>query len=241
MLEQSELQLLKRGARELGIDLNDDQLGLFSMFTEILLEWNSRFNLTRITEPREIVIKHHLDSLTCLAVAEFPMGAKVVDVGTGAGFPGIPLEIARPDLDVSLLESTRKRVAFLEVALQELELAGASLLLGRAEDAGQDPERRELYDIGVARAVARTNVLAEYCLPLVRVGGFVLLQKGPDVIEELKEAGPAITLLGGEVEKVFKLTLPFSDAVRNLVMIRKILATPMFYPRRPAVIQREPL
>jgi 16S rRNA (guanine527-N7)-methyltransferase len=241
MLEITELELLREGALQLDIELDQPQLERFSLFTDLLLEWNERFNLTRITDPREIVIKHYLDSLTCLTAIKFPLDARVVDVGTGAGFPGIPMEIARPDLNLGLLDSTRKRLAFLEAAAQELQLGGVSLLLGRAEDAGQDVERREYFDASVARAVARMNVLAEYCLPLVRVGGFALMQKGPDVEEELREAGPAITLLGGELEGVANLTLPHSDAKRNLIIIRKVLPTPSFYPRRPAVVQREPL
>jgi 16S rRNA (guanine527-N7)-methyltransferase len=241
MLEIAEMELLRDGALQLDTELDDAQLERFSLFTSLLLEWNERFNLTRITEPREIVIKHYLDSLTCLSAVKFPLDARVVDVGTGAGFPGIPMEIARPDLNLGLLDSTRKKLAFLEAAAQELQLAGVSLLLGRAEDAGQDVERREYFDAAVARAVARMNVLAEYCLPLVRIGGFALLQKGPDVDEELREAGPAITLLGGELESVFSLSLPHSDAKRNLIIIRKVLPTPSFYPRRPAMIQREPL
>lgn len=241
MLEIAELELLREGALQLDIELDQAQLERFSLFTDLLLEWNERFNLTRITDHRDIVIKHYLDSLTCLAAIKFPLDARVVDVGTGAGFPGIPMEIARPDLNLGLLDSTRKRLAFLEAAAQELQLGGVSLLLGRAEDAGQDLERREYYDASVARAVAKMNVLAEYCLPLVRVGGFALIQKGPDVDEELREAGPAITLLGGELEGVANLTLPHSDAKRNLIIIRKILPTPSFYPRRPAVVQREPL
>ncbi|MDO8586109.1 MAG: 16S rRNA (guanine(527)-N(7))-methyltransferase RsmG [Armatimonadota bacterium] len=241
MLEPAELELLRDGALQLGVELDGAQLGKFSLYTSLLLEWNRKFNLTRITDPREIVLKHYLDSLTCLAAAKFPLDANVVDVGAGAGFPGVPIEIARPDLNVALLDSTRKRIAFLEEVVEKLALAGVSLLLGRAEDAGHDAQRREFYDIAVARAVARMNVLVEYCLPLVRSGGFALLQKGPDAYEELSEARPAITLLGGEIEKVVTLKLPHSDATRNLVIIRKTLGTPAAYPRRPAVIQREPL
>ena len=241
MLEPAELELLRDGAMQLGVELDEAQLGKFSVFTSLLLEWNQKFNLTRITDTRDITLKHYLDSLTCLAAAKFPLDARVVDVGAGAGFPGIPIEIARPDLNVALLDATRKRIAFLEEVVERLALAGISLLLGRAEDAGHDALRREFYDISVARAVARMNVLVEYCLPLVRVGGFALLQKGPDVDEELSEARPAITLLGGEMESVVTLNLPHSDAIRKLVIIRKILTAPVAYPRRPAVIQREPL
>jgi 16S rRNA (guanine527-N7)-methyltransferase len=206
-----------------------------------LLEWNSKFNLTRITDPTEIVIKHFLDSLSCLAAADFPLDAKVIDVGTGAGFPGIPIEIVRPDLNITLLDSTRKRLAFLESVAVELELGGILLAHGRAEDAGQDIERREFYDIAVARAVARMNALAEYMLPLVRLGGFAIAQKGPDIADELKEAEPGITLLGGEVEKVGRATLPYSDITRTIIVIRKVLNTPPAYPRKPAAIHKQPL
>ncbi|MDO8684692.1 MAG: 16S rRNA (guanine(527)-N(7))-methyltransferase RsmG, partial [Armatimonadota bacterium] len=220
MLERPDLELLTSGARQLGITLDDLQLHRFSIFTRLLLEWNRQFNLTRITTPREMVIKHYLDSLSCLTVAEFPLDAKVIDVGTGAGFPGIPIEIVRPDLNLTLLDSTRKRLFFLEAALLELGLSGVSLLHGRAEEAGHDPLRREFHDIAVSRAVARLNILAEYCLPLVRYNGIAILQKGPGVDEELEEAKPAIELLGGEIEKTARITLPESDIVRSIIVIR---------------------
>ena len=241
MLERTGLETLMNGSRQLGIDLGPRQLQQFSTYARLLLEWNDRFNLTRITEPRQIVVKHFLDSLCCLTAAEFPPDAEVVDVGSGAGFPGVPIGIARPDLNIALLDSTRKRLAFLEVLVEELDLAGVSLLEGRAEEAGRDPARRAYYDVAVARAVARMNILAEYVLPLVRVGGFAVAQKGPDAGEELAEAAHAIELLGGTVEKVESVTLPSSDLRRTLVVIRKVSRTPAAYPRRPAAIQREPL
>ena len=241
MLDSRQLELLKQGAGEFGLELSDLQLQRFSVFASLLLEWNRKLNLTRITDPTEIVIKHFLDSLSCFAVADFPLDAKVIDVGTGAGFPGIPIEIARPDLNITLLDSTRKRLAFLESVAVELELGGVLLVHGRAEDAGQDIERREFYDVAVARAVARMNALAEYTLPLVRLGGFAIAQKGSEVADELKDAEPGITLLGGEVEKVARVTLPYSDITRSVIVIRKVLNTPHVYPRKPAAIEKQPL
>lgn len=239
--DESHLALLSDGAKQLGLDVTSDQMAKFAQFGEMLLEWNRRFNLTRITDPKDIVTKHFLDSLSCLAAARLPLDANIVDVGTGAGFPGIPVEIVRPDLNLALLDSTRKRLAFLEVVIEKLELGGVSLLLGRAEDAGHDPLRREFFDAALARAVARMNTLVEYCLPLVRSEGIAIIQKGPDVDDEIEEAKPAIELLGGEIERVFRLTLPHSDLVRHVIVVRKTLPTPEFYPRRPALIQKNPL
>jgi 16S rRNA (guanine527-N7)-methyltransferase len=240
MLERAELELLAKGAVEFGLDLSSRQLEQFSKFTDLLLEWNRKFNLTRITESHDIVVKHLLDSLSCFGAAQFPLDTRVVDVGSGAGFPGIPMEIARPDLNITLLDSTRKRLVFAGTVAKELGLS-LRLVHARAEEAGQDIEHREYYRIAVARAVARLNELAEYCLPLVKVGGFLIAQKGPEALEESSEAQHSVKLLGGDVEKIVRLTLPGSDIVRNLVVVKKVSPTPAAYPRRSAQIQREPL
>lgn len=241
MHELDDMELLVDGAKQLGIDLTDRQLEQFSIYMSVLLEWNEKFNLTRITDPRDIVIKHFLDSLSCFSAYSFPLDARVIDVGSGAGFPGIPLEIVRPDLNITLLDSTRKRLAFLEEAATQLELAGISILEGRAEEAGRDRTHRAFYQVVMARAVARMNILMEYLLPLVRRGGVAIAQKGPDVREELAEAAHSISLLGGELESIVQVTLPHSGIHRNLVVVRKIAATTSPYPRRAAVIQKEPL
>jgi len=241
MLGDQELSILDQGARRMGVTLSERQLAQFSVFTDMLLEWNRKFNLTRITEPREIVLRHYLDSLTCLAAAEFKLDAKVIDVGTGAGFPGIPVEIARPDLEMTLLDSTRKRLIFLDFLVERLGLGGVRLFHARAEEAGRDFEHREFYDVAMARAVGKMNVLAEFCLPLVRPGGVMIAQKGPEALREVGDAEGAVNLLGGELEKIARLRIPFSNITRNLPVIRKLAPTPSTYPRRPALIQKRPL
>ena len=160
-------QLLASGANELGMNLSDRQLDMFDAFTAMMLEWNTKLNLTRITDPEEIAVKHYLDSLVLLAKVEVPEGSSVIDIGTGAGFPGIPLKIARPDLRLTLLDSVRKRLAFLEAAVSELSLSDVEVVHSRAEDAARDKHLRERFDYAVARAVAGLNILAELCLGLV--------------------------------------------------------------------------
>jgi 16S rRNA (guanine527-N7)-methyltransferase len=244
-------ETLRRGALELGIELGDRQISQFSAYTALLLEWNKKFNLTRITDPVEITVKHYLDSLTCLAAAPFPEGALVADVGTGAGFPGVPLAIARPDLRLVLIEATRKKLSFLEALRQailsqppsilSLSKDGAprvELVHARAEDAARLPEHRERYDVVVARAVARMPILVEYCLPLVKVGGTFIAMKGPDIESELAAAQPRISALGGEKPEVARLTLPGTDIHRSLVVVKKVKPTPARFPRRGARIGR---
>lgn len=240
-------EILKKGALALGVELGDREINQFSAYTALLLEWNKKFNLTRITDPAEIAVKHYLDSLTCLAAARFPEGALVADVGTGAGFPGVPLAIARPDMRLVLIEATRKKLTFLEAlrqAILSLSKDGApciELVHARAEDVGRLPEHRERCDVVVARAVAEMRVLAEYCLPLVKVGGVFIAQKGPDVEHELARARPGISALGGADPEVVRLTLPGTDLRRSLVVIRKAKPTPGGFPRHGARITKKAL
>jgi len=247
-------EILKKGALALGIELGDHEINQFSAYTALLLEWNKKFNLTRITDPAEIAVKHYLDSLTCLAAARFPEGALVADVGTGAGFPGVPLAIARPDLRLVLIEATRKKLAFLEVvrdailsqhpAILSLSKDGVpriELVHARAEEVGRLPEHRERYDVVVARAVAEMRVLAEYCLPLVKVGGVFIAQKRPDVEHELARARPGISVLGGGPPEVVRLTLPGTDSRRSVVVVKKIKPTPGEFPRQGAKIAKKAL
>jgi 16S rRNA (guanine527-N7)-methyltransferase len=180
--------LLKSGALELGVHLTDSQLEEMSRFLALLLEWNQKFNLTRITDPYEMVTRHLLDALSCFSAYDFPQNASVIDVGTGAGIPGIPLKIARPDLEMTLLDATRKKLTFIEEVVSELGLKHASIVHGRAEDVGQDVSMREAFHVVVARAVADMRALVEYTLPLARVGGTVLIQKGPEMDAELAAA-----------------------------------------------------
>lgn len=234
-------EILSSGASELGITLDDSQLDRFELFTRLLLDWNQKVNLTRITDPCEIAVKHYLDSLSLLSVIDIPTGSSVIDVGTGAGMPAIPLKIARPDLTFTMLDSVRKRLLFIEAALEELGIRDAELVHARAEDAGRGKAFREQFGFAVSRAVARLTVLSELCLPFCKLDGWFAAYKGPDAAEEVSEAGEAIRKLGGKLVRVESLSLPGSDIRRSLVLIRKERRTPAGYPRRAGVPEKQPL
>lgn len=213
------------------VPLAPRQLDAFRHYLRELAAWNRRFNLTRITAPEEILAKHFLDSLSCALVADFSGGGRLIDVGTGAGFPGLPLKIAFPALRVTLLDSLQKRLNFLERLAAELELTDVEVVHLRAEEAGQDPRYRERFDWTVARAVARLDLLAGWMLPLARPGGCAIAMKGPDVTEELATARPAIAALGGGVPEVTSFELPLVPVGRSLIRIPKARPTPRGYPR----------
>lgn len=232
-------ELLAMMAAGYKIPLTDEMLRHFDWYRDILLRWNQTVNLTAITDPEDIAVKHFLDSLLILAVAEIPVGASLLDVGTGAGFPGVPLKIARPDLSLTLMDSLGKRVTFLEELSQMLCQKNQIHHL-RAEEAGHQEAFRERFDVVTARAVARLSPLCEYCLPFVRPGGFFLAMKGPGAEEELEEARQAISLLGGRVGAVDSLHLPKGD-IRVIIRVEKISQTPTKYPRRQDKIKKTPL
>lgn len=234
------IALLMEGAGELGVRLGARELRMFETYADLLLAWNQRANLTAITDPVEVAVKHFLDSLTCLAV-DFPIGAKVIDVGTGAGFPGVPLKIVRRDLDLTLLDATKKKLDFLDALCSELGFLDLRLVHARAEEAGRQPAHRESYDLVLSRAVTSMNALAEYCLPFTRVGGVFLAQKGPDVSGELEAGRNALAALGGSIERVTEMVVPMSDYRRSLVLVRKVSPTPDSYPRRQSLITKRPL
>lgn len=233
--------ILSSGASELGITLDERQLDRFDSFTALLIEWNERLNLTRITDPVEIAVKHYLDSLSLLSVVDIPAGSSLLDVGTGAGIPAVPLKIARPDLKVTMLDSVRKRLRFIEVVLQELDVEDAELVHARAEDGGQDKRYRERFDFTVSRAVARLSVLSELCIPFCRIGGCFVAYKGPDAVEEIAEAGSAIRKLGGKPARTESLSLPGGDAGRTLVVVGKGRRTPSGFPRKAGTPEKQPL
>lgn len=232
-------EIVAEGAKSYGIDLGEEALGRFQAYCDQLLEWNEKMNLTAIKEPQEVAVKHFVDSLSLLAHCPLEQGAKVIDIGTGAGFPGLPLKIARPDFRLTLLDSLNKRLTFLQGLLDQLGLS-AELIHARAEEGGKKPELREQFDLGTSRAVASLRLLAEYCLPYVKVGGVFAAMKGPDVAEELAEAKEAIRLLGGEVESVEEFLLPDGSG-RSIVKIRKQRKTPPAYPRHGSKIAKKPL
>jgi 16S rRNA (guanine527-N7)-methyltransferase len=229
------------GAAALGVPLDAGALDRFSSYLDALLEWNPRVNLTRITDPEQIAVKHFVDSLTCLRAAEFGPSARLADVGSGAGLPGVALAIARPDLRVTLIESSRRRCDFLRHVIRALGLDRVEVACLRAEDAGRQDYYRQSYDLAVSRAVARLAVLAEYCLPLVRVGGAFLAQKGREAETEVAKAAPALEALGGTVEASTRFELPGGAGERKIVVIRKVAPTPEAYPRRAGVPAKRPL
>ncbi len=230
-------ELLKNTAGEIGIELSDLQLEQFDKYAEMLVDWNTKMNLTGITEPDEIVIKHFVDCLYIFKYTDFPENASVIDVGTGAGFPGIVMLIAHPDLQIVLLDSLQKRLNFLQAVLDELKL-NATLVHARCEDAGKKVEYRERFDFAVARALAPLNILCEYCLPFVKQNGLFVSMKGAK--DERAIASNACSLLGAELENNFSYKLAEENS-RNIVHYKKISQTSTKYPRNSAKISKQPL
>lgn len=236
------MQELARWAKQmLGLHLTQRQLEAFRRYEQLLLEWNQRINLTAIRNPEMIRIKHFLDSLTCLLAIKNSGSLQVIDVGTGAGFPGLPLKIACPSLRLTLVESVRKKALFCQTVIAELELSGVTVLNLRVEETAQLPEHRERYDWALARAVANLPTLAEYLLPLVRVGGVALAMKGETAPLEVQQAERAIELLGGQVRKLIPVHLPQVAEDRYLILIDKVAATPTAYPRKSGIPEKRPL
>ena len=224
---------------KLGITLSEIQLKQFYNYMNLLIEWNKKINLTAITEPNEIILKHFVDSLTISKYISD--GTRVVDVGTGAGFPGIPLKIYRQDIEITLLDSLQKRINFLDEVIRELNLEKIETIHSRVEDFGKDKKYREKFDIATSRAVANLATLSEYLLPLVKVGGKAISMKGSLIEEELELSKNAIKILGGKVERVDEFNLPNSDISRNIILINKIKETPNKYPRKAGEPSKKPL
>ena len=233
--------VLTEKVKELSIVLNDKQIQQFEQYYNILVEWNKVMNLTAITEYEEVVEKHFLDSLTIVNAIHVKKIETLIDVGTGAGFPGIPLKIAFPHLKVTLLDSLNKRIKFLNEVINLLELNDIKAIHGRAEDYAKQAEYREQYDISVSRAVANLATLSEYCLPYVKVDGLFVPYKSGEIDEELKSSEKAVSILGGKVEEVVKFQLPGTDIGRSFVKIHKIKETKKKYPRKAGMPTKEPL
>ena len=226
-------------SKKIDINLTETQIKKFFEYMQLLLEWNEKINLTAITEVDDIILKHFIDSLTVIKYIK--ENDKIIDVGTGAGFPGIPVGIINLDADITLLDSLNKRINFLNEVCNKLELKNIRTIHGRAEDFGQTKETRENFDIAVSRAVANMTTLVEYLIPFVKVGGCAICMKGPEIDEELSKAKFAIKELGGKVEKVEKFILPNSDIERNIVIIKKISDTPNKYPRKAGTPSQSPM
>ena len=225
-------------AKQIEIELTKEQIEKYYNYMNLLLEWNEKINLTAIIEPREIILKHFVDSLT---IAKYIKDdEKMIDVGTGAGFPGIPLSIVKENIDIVLLDSLNKRINFLEEVKENLKLENITTIHGRAEEFGKNKKERETYDIATSRAVAPLNILLEYLLPLVKVGGKAICMKGSN-IEEIENAKNALEILGGQIEKIEEITLPNSDIKRNIIIVKKVKNTPSKYPRKPGTPSKEPI
>ena len=235
--------ILKNAFEKEGLQPDEKAAARFLLYNDLLIETNRSLNLTAITEFEDVVVKHFLDSCMPLGDPEVFCGEPIslVDVGTGAGFPGLPLKIMRPEIRLTLIDSLRKRVDFLEDTVSQLELEEVQCIHARAEEAGRDPRLRESFDIAVSRAVARLSILSEYVLPFVKENGLFIAYKSGEVEEELREAEKAIQILGGTVKKVSVFTLPGTDIQRSLIYIRKTAHTPEKYPRRAGKPEKSPL
>lgn len=226
---------------EMGLTFTDEQMELFAKYDDFLIDYNTKINLTRIIDPREVAVKHFGDSLTLLTQDVLPQGASIADVGTGAGFPGIPLAISRPDLQITLMDSLRKRIEFLRELIQALGITNVTLVWGRAEELGQNPQYRNRFDIVIARAVAPLRVLVELCLPLTKTNGVFLAMKGPKAEEEVEAATNALKIIGGKLIGTRIVVLPLLKEMRTLVHILKNRPTPREYPRKAGTPERQPI
>ena len=240
-MNQYDLTAFEKGLRDLNITLTDGQNEQFLQYYELLTEWNSFMNLTAITEYEEVILRHFLDSLASVKVWDFKNTDTVIDVGCGAGFPGIPLKIAFPNIRLVLLDSLNKRIRFLNQVVEELGLSEVKTIHGRAEDFARQKEYREQFDLVVSRAVANLSTLSEYCLPYVKVNGSFLAYKSGKIDEEVSAAQKAVKLLGGSPARVVKFQLPDTDLDRSFVMVKKEKQTSQRFPRKAGMPGKEPL
>lgn len=230
---------LVNNAKEIGISLNEEQVKKFYDYMLVLLDWNEKINLTAITDVKEIILKHFVDSITICKY--IPENSKLLDVGTGAGFPGIPVKIIRDDVTIVLLDSLNKRILFLEDVIEKLKLTNIIAVHGRAEEFGKNKKFRQCFDIVTSRAVANMAVLSEYLLPFVKIDGKAVIMKGSECEEELKDAEKAINVLGGKLKSVDKFFLPSSDIKRSIIVLDKIKNTPSQYPRKVGTPAKKPI
>ncbi len=234
------MEKLRNEAEKIGISLNDKQIEQFKIYMDMLLSYNENINLTAITDKDEVILKHFVDSITLIQSQKLGEGVSMIDIGAGAGFPSLPVKIARTDIKVTMLDSLNKRICFLEDVISSLGLKDIDAVHLRAEDGGRT-ELREAFDIATARAVANLAVLAEYALPFVKVGGYFLAMKGSAPEDEINAAKPAIKELGGKIESVMDISIDNGEINHSIVIIKKILKTPSKYPRKAGKPVKEPI
>ena len=232
-------KVFREYSNNLNIDISDNQLDKFYQYMNLLLEWNEKINLTAITEYKEIILKHFIDSLTISKYID--KDSYIVDVGTGAGFPGIPLKIIRDDIKIILVDSLNKRIKFLDEVIDKLHLQNIKTVHARAEEFGRNKEYREKFDVATSRAVANLSTLSEYMMPLVKVGGKSICMKGKDIKQEIKDASNAIKILGGEISNIEEFQLTNNDINRSVISILKVKNTPSKYPRKAGTPSKEPI
>lgn len=233
--------ILNSACNDVGIEFNKNKYDIFMKYKSMIQEWNKKVNLTAITEDENIIKKHFIDCIKIYKFDKFKELNKIIDIGTGAGFPGIPIKIVQEEKEVVLLDSLNKRIKFLDEVSKELKLENIKSLHGRAEDYAQKEEFREKFDGAVSRAVANISVLSEFCLPYIKVGGYFIAMKGPNVSEEIEEGRRAIELLGGKLQEVIQVEVEESDLKHNLVVIKKIKRTNNKYPRKAGMVTKKPL
>ena len=237
----SNREILRQGLEKLGIDVNDKILDNFNIYREILVDWNQKMNLTGIEDEKEVFIKHFLDSISCVENGYIKDEISIIDVGTGAGFPGLPLRICLDNIKLTLLDSLNKRINFLQEVSNNLELDNIKFIHGRAEDFGKLEEYREQYDVATARAVAGLPILMEFCVPFVKVGGYFVCLKGPNANLELEESKAAMNVLGLEFIEKIDVELPETDLKHNILVFKKIKNTPEKYPRKAGKPSKSPI
>ena len=232
---------LQKAAAEYGINLTETQIAQYNRYFELLIEWNEKINLTAITAPKDVAIKHIIDSITAYDAALFREGTTVIDVGTGAGFPGLPLKIFCPEIKLTLMDSLNKRIKFLQTVVEELGLTDVECVHARAEEGARNKKYRESFDIAVSRAVARLPILCEYCLPFVKKGGHFIALKGMQYNDEAEEAVKAIKVMGGSRTEIRPVKLPEIDDKRAVIIINKTMPTPKTYPRKAGTPTKNPI
>jgi len=233
--------ILNEASNNEGLKFDQHKYDQFMLYKDLIKEWNEKINLTAIKEDEEIIKKHFIDSMKVFKFDELKNAKNVIDIGTGGGFPGIPMKIIKPEVNIVLLDSLNKRIIFLNEVIKQLDLKNIKAIHGRAEDFAQEKQYRERFDVAVSRAVANLTVLSEYCIPYVKIGGYFVAMKGPAVEEEIKASKNAIRMLGGRIEHIEKVQIEDSDLNHNLVIIKKVAITNRNYPRKAGLVAKNPL